>query len=257
MKRTTLPRTTLEVSKVGLGTASLHRLWGTEKRQILDTALDSGITHIDTARLYGNGTVEATIGNYLSSSSTRSALSIATKVGFELSAAQQVYPLTSKVISKIVGLSQQHANHSVRACESSFNASLKALRSDWVDILFVHEPLLASSSCLEKLIPWLRKQKKEGKARYIGLAGDGLRTSSLLLGSGSEFDVIQTNWEGWANGVPSAYQPQIHYGVFRGKSNNEDFRNTWDHLREQRFDGMILYSTHKPERLRQLGSNCD
>src|SRR2546429_2511028 len=47
-----LAGTTLSVSRLGLGTASLHHLlWSSERMQLLKTALDCGISHFDTARM--------------------------------------------------------------------------------------------------------------------------------------------------------------------------------------------------------------
>ena len=56
MRQITIEGTDLKTSKIGFGTASLHHIRSSSKRiSILKTALNSGITHFDTARLYGNG----------------------------------------------------------------------------------------------------------------------------------------------------------------------------------------------------------
>src|SRR2546429_8200098 len=61
-----LAGTTLSVSRLGLGTASLHHLlWSSERMQLLKTALDCGISHFDTARMYGEGLAERELGRFL------------------------------------------------------------------------------------------------------------------------------------------------------------------------------------------------
>jgi aryl-alcohol dehydrogenase-like predicted oxidoreductase len=248
----TLPGTSLVVSKIGLGTASLHHSYLSNRRRILKASLDSGITHFDTARLYGNGISETTIGNYFSSS-TRQSLTIATKVGFEVSRAQQLFPIGSKIFSKTFGFSQQKSNYSIESCERSLSASLKALKSEWVDILFLHEPLFASRSQIDCLLPWFRSQQVQGKARFLGLAGDNLVGSMLLEEISSEFNVIQTNTDSGPHLSAINQKSHIQYGLFRGLPNNlKD--EVWRKIRKQNFDGMVLYSSRNPGRIKDLNN---
>ena len=241
--------TSLHLSKIGLGTASLHHSSLADRRRILKASLDGGITHFDTARLYGNGISESTIGNYLSSS-VRESLTIATKVGFEVTRVQEFMPMASKVIgvmrSSIFGPRPQGTNYSIEACERSLSASLKALKSDWVDILFLHEPLLATDEQIERLIPWFESQQLMGKARYIGLAGDNLIGSELHKHFGSQFNIIQTNRDNNYS-IP----PHIQYGFFNGLSDSEK-SEVWKKVLRQDFDGMMLYSSKKPSRIHGL-----
>ena len=241
--------TSLYVSKIGLGTASLHHSSLADRRRILKVSLDGGITHIDTARLYGNGISESTIGNYLSSSDRKS-LTIATKVGFEVTRIQEFMPMTSKVIgvmrSKLFGTRPLETNYSIEACERSLSASLRALKTDWVDILFLHEPLLATHGQIERLIPWFEQQQLMGKARYIGLAGDNLIGSELYKHFGSRFNIIQTNRD-----YNYSITPHIQYGFFNGLSCSEKSA-VWQKVLQQDFDGMMLYSSKKPSRIVDL-----
>ena len=88
MQRIKLKNTDLEVSKIGFGTGSLHHLFfSLSRREILSAALDGGITHFDTARLYGNGIAEKELSSLLGKNG-RHNITIATKVGFELNSLQ-------------------------------------------------------------------------------------------------------------------------------------------------------------------------
>ena len=253
MQKFTLSGTSLDVSKIGLGTASLHHSHLSNRHRILKASLDSGITHFDTARLYGNGIAETTIGNYISRS-MRQTLTIATKVGFEVSRAQQLFPIGSKVFSKACGLPQQKANYSIESCDRSLRASLKALKSEWVDILFLHEPLLASRSQIDRLLPWFRSQQVQGKARFLGLAGDNLVGSILLDEVGSEFNVIQTNAGGSLPLTTINQKSHIQYGLFRCLP-SELKNEAWTKICNQNFAGMVLYSSRNSQRIIDLG-NC-
>ncbi|SCX50734.1 Predicted oxidoreductase [Klenkia marina] len=65
MEQRPLGRTGASVSVVGLGTWQLGADWGdvddTTARQVLDTALDAGVTLLDTADVYGDGRSEQRI----------------------------------------------------------------------------------------------------------------------------------------------------------------------------------------------------
>ena len=65
MEQRPLGRTGASVSVIGLGTWQLGADWGdvddTTARSVLDTALDAGVTLLDTADVYGDGRSEQRI----------------------------------------------------------------------------------------------------------------------------------------------------------------------------------------------------
>src|SRR5579862_3020158 len=80
----------LTVSRIGLGTWAMGGwMWGgTDEQESIRTihsAIDRGITLIDTAPVYGIGRSEEIEGKALSSSGLRQRVSIATKVGLDWS----------------------------------------------------------------------------------------------------------------------------------------------------------------------------
>src|SRR5262245_15446574 len=67
-------------SRVGFGTGGLLRIGSARERQnILAAALASGITHFDTAPVYGFGEAERSLGRFLRG--RRSGLTLTTKFG--------------------------------------------------------------------------------------------------------------------------------------------------------------------------------
>jgi 2,5-diketo-D-gluconate reductase B len=127
----------ISLPRLGLGT---YRLQGDACRAAVESALGLGYRHIDTAEMYGN---EEAIGAALASTKIpRKDLHITTKVWNE--------------------------NLAPDAMRRSFDASLKKLRLDHVDLYLVHWP--AKSMNLSAMFETLQKLKQEGRTRAIGVA---------------------------------------------------------------------------------------
>jgi 2,5-diketo-D-gluconate reductase B len=127
----------ISMPKLGLGT---FRLQGDPCRAAVESALALGYRHIDTAEMYGN---EEAIGAALAASQvTRNEVHVTTKVWNE--------------------------NLAPDAIRSSFDASLKKLRVDHIDLYLVHWP--SRNMKLPAMFETLMKLKEEGRARAIGVA---------------------------------------------------------------------------------------
>ena len=86
MKKRNFPHIGIEVSRMGIGAMSFSNFYGAVSRDevfaILDAARDLGVTHIDTANVYGKGGSETHIGSYLAKNpELRSFFHIASKGG--------------------------------------------------------------------------------------------------------------------------------------------------------------------------------
>jgi aryl-alcohol dehydrogenase-like predicted oxidoreductase len=90
-----------------------------ESKAILARALELGILHIDTANAYGEGISETIVGDALRGK--REQVTIATKCGF------------GRVAGKPEGLSRARIHEAI-------GESLKRLRTDWVDVYYLHVP---------------------------------------------------------------------------------------------------------------------
>ena len=75
MKTRSLGKNGPQVHPVGIGAMSFSNFYGptneAESHAILDAAMDAGVTHIDTANVYGMGTSETVIGSYLAATIRR------------------------------------------------------------------------------------------------------------------------------------------------------------------------------------------
>lgn len=127
----------LNMPKLGLGT---WPMLGEDCTRAVEQALTLGYRHIDTAAAYNN---EDAVGQALGNSPTpREQIHVTTKVWWD-----QLQP---------------------DAMRHSMDRSLKALRSDYVDLFMIHWPSTAWD--LENTIKTLVSFKEQGLARNIGVA---------------------------------------------------------------------------------------
>src|SRR6188508_882806 len=121
MQKRKLGQSKLEVSAIGVGCNNFgRRIHDVEvARAVVDRALDLGITLFDTADVYGYGTSESFLGEALGA--RRKDVVIATKFGLAMTG------------SNTGGASRRYI---AKAAE----ASLKRLRTEWIDLYQVHYP---------------------------------------------------------------------------------------------------------------------
>ena len=138
---------TLEVSVVGLGGNNFGgRLDLQATRAVVHRALDLGVTLIDTADAYNSGASEELLGRLLGE--RRKQVVLATKFGMAVDGSRRV-----------AGASRGYL---VQAVE----ASLKRLRTDWIDLYQLHRPDAATP--IEETLRALDELVRQGKVRHIG-----------------------------------------------------------------------------------------
>ncbi|MEM9248522.1 MAG: aldo/keto reductase [Pseudomonadota bacterium] len=155
MEYRTLGRTGLKVSAITMGTFTFggegpFGMVGTQRvpeaRRLVDLCIDNGVNVFDTANMYSTGTSEEILGEVLEGR-------------------YDDILVTSKARMKIgpgpndEGVSRWHL---IRECERS----LKRLRTDHIDIYYIHEwdgltPVDEKMAALETLV-------QQGKVRYTG-----------------------------------------------------------------------------------------
>lgn len=144
-----LGRSGLKISKLALGTMNFgHPTDKAESFKIIDTALDAGINILDCADAYAGGESERIIGEALAVNGRRKAVFVTSKVF-----------LPTGPGPNDAGNSKHHI---LSACEKS----LKRLKTDWIDIYFLHRtdfsvPQEESLAALDLLV-------RQGKVRHIG-----------------------------------------------------------------------------------------
>jgi aryl-alcohol dehydrogenase-like predicted oxidoreductase len=136
-----------EVSVVGLGTNNFGaRIDYEQSKAVLDEAIEQGITLVDTADIYSQGTSEEFIGRALEG--RRDAVVVATKFG--------------KPMNENPSGSRGSAGYVRWAVEGS----LQRLRTDVIDVFQMHEP--DPSTPVEETLGVLDELVREGKVRWVG-----------------------------------------------------------------------------------------
>ncbi len=144
-----LGRTGVQVSQICLGTMMFGgKTDKPDSIRMIDYSLGEGVNFIDTADVYAGNESERIVGDALASDGKRQNVILATKFNF---------PQGEDINAK--GLSRRHI---IEACD----ASLKRLKTDWIDLYQMHRcnadvPIDESLRALDDLI-------RAGKVRYIG-----------------------------------------------------------------------------------------
>lgn len=194
MARSTIDGTTITVSRLALGTGSLHHLFfGRDRRRLLDQAAAAGITHFDTSPYYGHGLGESTLGDFLAR--RRDAFTVATKFGLHPKGPPARTGLgvwARKAVGRMVpGFALPVQDWSVARARRSLEASLRRLRSAHVDFLLVHEPRMTATAA-DEVCDWLGRERQRGTIRAFGVAGDEDRIGDLVRAGHPLAQVVQT-----------------------------------------------------------------
>lgn len=154
------------VSAVGYGAMSFTDFYGTaddkSSSKVLDACLDLGISHLDTADVYGMGRSEKVIGDWLKARGGACPFTIATKVG-------------------ITRDPEHRFNNSKDHLTQSLDASLKRINVDFIDLYYVHRRDTRVE--IEEVTEILAGFVKEGKVRAIGyseIAPSSLKRANVV-----------------------------------------------------------------------------
>ena len=151
---TRLGRTALRVSRLALGTVNFGgRIEEDQAHRLMSHALAQGVNLLDTANIYGwrvhKGHTEETIGRWLAGSAERrERVVLATKVGDAMGEDPNAEGLSARNI--------------IAACE----ASLRRLRTDWIDLYQFHH--LDPWVCWDEVWQAMDLLVTQGKVRYVG-----------------------------------------------------------------------------------------
>lgn len=159
MQKRTLGRSGLSVSALGLGCMGLNFAYGpglskADAHQLLRDAFDAGVTFFDTAEVYGPFTNEELVGEALAP--MRNDVVIATKFGFRNANAQEGVDSRPEHIRAVA------------------EASLKRLRTDYIDILYQHR--VDPDVPMEEVAGAVKELIAQGKVRHFGLSEAGVQS---------------------------------------------------------------------------------
>ncbi|MBI5835315.1 MAG: aldo/keto reductase [Armatimonadetes bacterium] len=133
------------VSKLVLGTMIIHDSRQTESNQLLDDALDLGVSTLDLAHVYGGGGTERAVGNWLRERGNREQVCVMTKGAHPNGDRRRVTPYD-------IG--------------SDLLDSLARLKTDYVDIYLLHRD--DEDVPVGEIVDALCEHQKAGRIRAFG-----------------------------------------------------------------------------------------
>ena len=180
MRYTKLPGTSIDVSKICLGTMT----WGEQNTEAeghaqLDYAVEQGVNFIDTAELYSvparaetYGSTERIIGSWLKNRGKRDDLIIASKIAGPAEMSQHI----------------RTGGYTKAEFKDAIHKSLKRLQTDYIDLYqlhwperntnyfgklgYTHDPEEQWQDNFKKILEDLQEFVKEGLIRHVGVSNE-------------------------------------------------------------------------------------
>ncbi|MDX1742093.1 MAG: aldo/keto reductase [Ruegeria sp.] len=145
-----------DVAAIGYGAMSFSDMYGptneSESHSILDACRDLGVTHLDTANVYGMGKSEKAIGTYLKANP----------------GARDEFVIATKATITRDSDGNRFFDNSAEHLEAELDKSLQRLGVEYVDVFYAHrrDPRLSA----EETAANLGRLVEKGKTRSIGLS---------------------------------------------------------------------------------------
>ncbi|MCT9111181.1 aldo/keto reductase [Streptomyces mirabilis] len=185
----------LDVSRIGLGAMTMAGTYTTggglddaESIRTIHRALDLGVTHIDTAEIYGPFHSENIVGKAIKG--RRDDVVVATKFGLVSHAGDGPGVIDSSA-------------HNVKA---AVEGSLLRLGTDHIDLYYQHR--VDPNTPIEETIGALAELVAEGKVRHIGLSEAGLETIRRAHAV-HPVAALQTEYSLWTRDVETEILPLL------------------------------------------------
>ena len=183
----------LTVSAQGLGCMGMSEWYGAtdwdESIATIRTALDEGVTFLDTADIYGAGHNEVLVGRAIAD--RRGEVQLATKFG----------------IDRSVGDGPARVVRGERAyVKRAAEASLLRLGVDVIDLYYLHRP--PQTAEIEETVGAMAELVAAGKVRYLGLSevdSDLLRRACAV----HPITAVQSEYSLWTRDVETTVLPAL------------------------------------------------
>jgi aryl-alcohol dehydrogenase-like predicted oxidoreductase len=144
----------LRVSEAALGTMTFGEDWGwgaakDEARKMYDAFREAGGNFIDTANIYTNGSSESFLGEFMEGH-------------------RQSVVLATKYTNAFPGTDPNAAGNQRKNMMQSVEASLRRLRTDYIDLYWVH--IWDQITPVEEVMRGLDDLVRAGKVLYVGIS---------------------------------------------------------------------------------------
>lgn len=176
--------------------------------RLLEAAYDAGIRHFDVAPMYGYGEAESCLGEFLQHH--RNDVTVTTKYGIAppkrggaLRAARRVVgPIVQRVpalkrrlvrAAGAVATPAEKSKFSAEEARTSLENSLRLLRTDFIDVLLLHEAE-AHDLTDDGLLHFLEESVAQQKIGSFGVGSDSAKIPTLLHDRAAYCRVVQHDW---------------------------------------------------------------
>lgn len=170
---TTIPKIALGAWSWGAGAAGGDQVFGNhlfeeELKPVFEKAMGCGLNLWDTAAVYGEGTSERILGNFVKDVRRNSVI------------------LSTKFTPQIAGSSPD-------AMQEMIDGSKERLHTDVIDVYWIHNPM-----DIEKWTPDLIPLAKSGQIKTIGVSNHNLmeikRANEILAAEGLKISAVQNHY---------------------------------------------------------------
>lgn len=211
------------LSQLGFGGASLSSMSSQYVvTKLLSIAYENGITHFDTAPLYGRGYSEMLIGSFIRNK--RQHVTITTKFGLGNTETGKLPPVLALPFNywnkKLRGIKMPvagvyepqllpHRTITKQDVENSLNRSLSRLGTDYIDYYLLHEgrPSFIQDDGMQYLVD----MKQKGVVRTIGVATDAFNVQACSAEEIKQIDLLQYSYDAViAKELRTKYPDKLH-----------------------------------------------
>lgn len=190
MEQRKIGSSSLSVAAIGLGCMGMSEFYGptddVQSLATLERALELGVSHFDTADMYGSGHNEQLLGRFLAGKRDR--VVVATKFG----------------IVRQPGVYARTIDNSPAYVQAACEASLKRLGIETIDLYYAHRR--NPDVPVEDLVGAMADLVRQGKVRALGLSevsGDTLRRAHAV----HPIAAVQSEYSLWTRDVEGDVLP--------------------------------------------------
>jgi aryl-alcohol dehydrogenase-like predicted oxidoreductase len=257
------------IERLGFGGASLTSIGNVSViMDLLRKAFDEGLTHYDTAAIYGKGYSEILYGKFLKDK--RKNVSITTKFGYQTN----LFYTSKLLLRPLLLLNQIRTNLkgelkkeldkqeilptpyikrviAKQEIENSFLQSIKNLNTSYIDYFMLHE---ASPDFLtEEALQYLLQLKTKGDILNIGIANNIHFIKDYNAEQVKHWDVLQ--YEGYNKELKELVKHKFldkihfHHSILKKESYNDYKEKKIFEALQQNEHGKVIFATRNKARL--------
>jgi aryl-alcohol dehydrogenase-like predicted oxidoreductase len=197
-----------QTTRLGYGCSSIMGALGRrESLRLLEAAFGAGIRHFDVAPMYGYGEAESCLGEFLkqhreTTVTTKYGIAAPKRGGMLRAARRVVGPVLQRVpglkrkLARAAGAVAAPASRAAFTAEearASLESSLRALRTEFIDVWLLHEAEAADLGD-EGLLRFLEDSVAEGKIGSFGVGSESAKIPALLGERAAFCRVLQHEW---------------------------------------------------------------